>query len=81
MYLNGCGGTGEGYKGAGSLILNSWAGGLQQVVNATNEAGTLRRVGMANLNEKSERSYVKSALAVCSWASKPLHSPCKSAPQ
>lgn len=50
-YLNGCGSAGECYKGASSLILNRRAGRLQQVVNATNKTGTLRRVSMANLTE------------------------------
>lgn len=50
-YLNGCGSAGECYKSASSLILNRRAGRLQQVVNATDKTGTLRRVSMANLTE------------------------------
>lgn len=52
-YLNGCGSAGEGYKSASSFVLNSWAGGLQQVVDATDETGALWRVGVANLTDKN----------------------------
>lgn len=51
VYLNGCGGTGEGHESAGGFIFNSRAGGLQQVVDAADKTGTLRWVSMANLQE------------------------------
>lgn len=49
MYLNSCRSTGESNKSASSFVLNSRAGGLQQVVDAANEPGTLRGVSMADL--------------------------------
>jgi len=70
MYLNGCRGTGEGDKSASSLILYSWAGGLQQVVDATDKTGTLGRVSMANLKD-SKNSDVISVLVACLDALKP----------
>lgn len=59
MYLNGCGGTGEGYKSASSLIFNSWTGGLQQVVDAADKPGTLRGVRVANLTGRGQRRPLK----------------------
>lgn len=91
MYLNSCGGAGERYKSASSLVLNSRAGGLQQVVDAADKPGTLRRVSMANLqreNKSSKSSDIKAALlVVCCCAVKlqsdkqGLNSLCKSAPR
>lgn len=40
-HLDGCGGAGKSDKCACSLVLHRRAGGLQQVVNAADEAGTL----------------------------------------
>lgn len=48
-YLDGCGSAGEGDQSTGSLVLDGWTGGLQQVVDAADESGSLRRVCMANL--------------------------------
>lgn len=67
MYLNGCGGAGECYKSASSLVLNCRAGGLQQVVDAADKPGTLRGVSVANLQRKnkiSKSSDFKAALLV-----------------
>lgn len=52
-YLNGCGGTGEGNQSASSFVLHSWTGGLQQVVDAADEPGTLRWVSVANLTYRT----------------------------
>jgi hypothetical protein len=41
VYLNGCWGTGQGDECACSLILDGRTGRLQQVVDATDEAGAL----------------------------------------
>lgn len=53
-YLNGCGGTGESNQSASSFVLHSWTGGLQQVVDAADEPGTLRWVSVANLTHRTE---------------------------
>lgn len=55
MYLDGCGSTGESYKSASSLILDSRAGGLQQVVDAADEPGTLRGVSVTNLTDREHK--------------------------
>lgn len=88
MYLDGCGGTGEGHKSTSSLIFNSWAWRLQQVVDAADKPSTLRRVSMTNLMDGKNPDtvfnlvWLHSGLSQnLSWASKSLDSPCKSAPQ
>lgn len=67
MYLNGRGSTGEGYKSAGSLILNSRAGGLKQVVDAADKPGTLRRVSVANLTERTKTGTRVKTLKQLFW--------------
>lgn len=89
-YLNGCGSAGECYKSASSLILNRRAGRLQQVVNATDKTGTLRRVSMANLTEGRKKKKknnknlnVKSSIVLkgLDMTTTKCDSLCKSAPQ
>lgn len=46
---DGSGGAGESDKGAGRFVPHSWAGGVEQVVDAPDEACTLPRVGMTHL--------------------------------
>lgn len=57
-YLNSCGSTGEGYKSASSLVLNSWAWGLKQIVDTTDKSSTLWRVGMTNLGKGEQNSKI-----------------------
>lgn len=59
VYLDGCGSTGQGYKSAGSFVFDRWAGGLQQVVDASDKAGPFRGVSMANLTGKRVLVRVK----------------------
>lgn len=86
-YLNGCGSAGECYKSASSLVLNRRAGRLQQVVNATDKTGTLRRVSMANLTEGKKKNNknldVKSSIVLkgLDMTTTSCDSLCKSAPQ
>ena len=47
---DGCRGTGQCDKSAGCFIAHCWAGGVEQVVNAPDEAGTFSWVGMAYLS-------------------------------
>lgn len=56
MYLNGSGSTGERYKSASGLILNSRTGGLQQVVDAADKPGALRGVSVAHLYDRGNRT-------------------------
>lgn len=58
-YLDGCGGTGQGHKSASSFVFNRWTGGLQQVVDTSDEAGPLGGVSMANLTGKRVMVGVK----------------------
>lgn len=53
MYLDGCGSTGESNKSPSSFILNRWTGRLQQIVDATDKAGALRWICMANLTQRT----------------------------
>ena len=46
---DGGGGAGESDKGASCFVPHSWAGGVEQVVDAPDEACTLPRVGMTHL--------------------------------
>lgn len=48
-HLDGRGGTGECDEGAGGLVPDGGAGGVEEVVDAADEAGALRGIGMANL--------------------------------
>ena len=48
-YLNSRGGGGEGDQGTSSLIAHGGGGGGEQVVDAADETGTLRGVGVAHL--------------------------------
>jgi len=49
MYLDGGGCGGEGDEGASSLIAHGQGGGVEEVVDTANEAGTLHGICMAHL--------------------------------
>lgn len=53
QYLDGSGRAGQRDQCPCSLVLDSGAGGLQQVVDAADEAGTLRGVGVAHLHTRA----------------------------
>ena len=55
VYLNGCGGTGQGDECACSLILHGRTGGLQQVVDATDEPGALWGVSVTHLAKGKQK--------------------------
>ena len=49
VYLDGGWSGGEGDEGAGCFIAYGWGGGVEEIVDAPDEAGTLSGVRMTHL--------------------------------
>ena len=53
-YLDGCGCTGESDQSSCSFVSNSWAGRVQEIVDAADEASSLTRISMTNLSQNGK---------------------------